>query len=74
MKGKASDSCDADLQWRCQHKLVFNIYCVDLKMHHMRVVGEFLFGAKMRTIDWETAFQIALRNCLKSMGWMASDL
>ena len=36
------------------------------KMHNVKVVS-FIWG-KMRTIAWETKFQVALRNCSKEVG------
>ena len=34
-------------------------------MHNLRVVSCFIWG-KMRTVAWETASQIALRECSKA--------
>ena len=36
-------------------------------MHNVRVVSMFICG-KMRTTAWETAPQIALRNCFTEVG------
>ena len=46
-----------------------NVYrSVDLKKaHHESCELSFIWG-KMRTIDWETAFQLALRNCSTEVG------
>ena len=38
------------------------------KMHNVRVASYVLFGGKRRTAAWETAPQIALRNCSKEEG------
>ena len=32
-------------------------------MHNVSIVSYVIFGGKMRTLVWETAFQMALRNC-----------
>ena len=37
-------------------------------MHDVRVASSVLFGGKLRTAAWDTAFQIALRNCSKEVG------
>ena len=44
-----------------------NKYLKEKKKHNMRAELSFIWG-KMRTIAWETAFQIALRNCSKEVG------
>ena len=36
-------------------------------MNNMKVVSEALLGGKMRTVAWETASQIALRNCTEEV-------
>ena len=41
-------------------------------MHDVRVVSSVLFGGKLRTAAWDTAFQIALRNCSKEVGGKVS--
>ena len=40
----------------------------DLKMHQRESCELSFIWGKMRTIVWETAFQIALRNCSKEVG------
>ena len=41
-------------------------------MHDVRVVSSVLFGGKLRTAAWDTAFQIALINCSKEVGGKVS--
>ena len=48
------------------------LYCQLKKMHDVRVVSSVLFGGKLRTAAWDTAFQIALRNCSKEVGGKVS--
>ena len=37
-------------------------------MHNVSVVNKGLFRVLLRTINWEIASQIALRNCFKDVG------
>ena len=48
------------------------LYCQLKKMHDVRVVSSVLFGGKLRTAAWDTAFQISLRNCSKEVGGKVS--
>ena len=49
--------------------MFFEIFCANLKKNAQCESYElsFIWG-KMRTLAWETAFQIALRNCYEEVG------
>ena len=52
---KCTQPCSRKAEEKCQLK----------KMHNVRVVNFCFIGGKIRTAAWETAPQVALRNCSK---------